>query len=204
MRKACFPCFSRIWKRIEAVITGLTRNFGGICEFRPPDSPWYSSTQKISKSNIFCRLSCFLSNEFLSKFPERKPDENRHGELSEWSKVQHSKSYGELSVSSTKNLVTMRVLPGSKNWIICCSFRQFFPKPFSIGKRRGKTAAEHIGSGIEVVITGLTRNQVVLTGSWVRIPPAPPSKNPVTMRVSGFFFFLRLLRKSPGFGLFFP
>ena len=26
----------------------------------------------------------------------------------------------------------------------------------------------------------LTRNQVVLTGSWVRIPPAPPSKNPVT------------------------
>lgn len=27
---------------------------------------------------------------------------------------------------------------------------------------------------IEVVITGLTRNQVVLTGSWVRIPPLPP------------------------------
>ena len=30
---------------------------------------------------------------------------------------------------------------------------------------------------IEVVITGLTRNQVVLTGSWVRIPPLPPNKN---------------------------
>ena len=28
---------------------------------------------------------------------------------------------------------------------------------------------------IEVVITGLTRNQVVLTGSWVRIPPSPPA-----------------------------
>ena len=28
----------------------------------------------------------------MSKFLERKPDENRHGELSEWSKVQHSKS----------------------------------------------------------------------------------------------------------------
>ena len=68
-----------------------TRNFGRSWEFRPPDSPWYSSTQKISKSNIFCRLSCFLSNEFLSKFLKRKPDENRHGELSEWSKVQHSK-----------------------------------------------------------------------------------------------------------------
>ena len=37
------------------------------------------------------------------------------GELSEWSKVQHSKSCEELSVSSSRNLVTMRVLPGSKN-----------------------------------------------------------------------------------------
>lgn len=36
------------------------------------------------------------------------------GELSEWSKVQHSKSCGELSVSSSRNRVTMRVLPGSK------------------------------------------------------------------------------------------
>ena len=27
-----------------------------------------------------------------------------------------------------------------------------------------------------MVITGLTRNQVVLTGSWVRIPPLPPLK----------------------------
>ena len=29
---------------------------------------------------------------------------------------------------------------------------------------------------IEVVITGLTRNQVVRKGSWVRIPPLPPTK----------------------------
>lgn len=42
----------------------------------------------------------------------------------------------------------------------------------------------------KVRIATLTRNQVVLTGSWVRIPPAPPSKNPVTMQVSGFFFFV--------------
>ena len=110
-----------------------------------------------------------------------------------------SKSCGELFVSSTKNLVAMRVLPGSKIEYVCCSFRQFFPKPFSIGKREGKTAAEHRGSGIEVVITGLTRNQVVLTGSWVRIPPAPPSKNPVTMRVSGFFFFCVRSKNHPIF-----
>ena len=30
---------------------------------------------------------------------------------------------------------------------------------------------------IEVVITGLTRNQVVRKGSWVRIPPLPPKKH---------------------------
>ena len=53
---------------------------------------------------------------------------------------------------------------------------------------------------IEVVITGLTRNQVVLTGSWVRIPPAPPSKNPVTMRVSGFFFFCVRSKNHPVLG----
>ena len=29
---------------------------------------------------------------------------------------------------------------------------------------------------IEVVITGLTRNQVAFTGSWVRIPPLPPKR----------------------------
>ena len=36
--------------------------------------------RKISKSNLFFVLPCFLSNEFLSKFPERKPNENRYGE----------------------------------------------------------------------------------------------------------------------------
>ena len=29
---------------------------------------------------------------------------------------------------------------------------------------------------IEVVITGLTRNQLYLTVPWVRIPPLPPIK----------------------------
>ena len=43
----------------------------------------------------------------------------------------------------------------------------------------------------------MTRNQVVLTGSWVRIPPAPPSKNPVTIRVSGFFFFCARSKNHP-------
>ena len=34
----------------------------------------------------------------------------------------------------------------------------------------------HTWSGIEVVITGLTRNQLTGNRPWVRIPPAPPAK----------------------------
>ena len=76
-----------------------------------------------------------------------------YGELSEWSKVQHSKS-----------------------------------------------AAEHRGRVIEVVITSRTRNAVVRKGTWVRIPHSPPSKNPVTMRVSGFFFFCVCSENHPVLG----
>ena len=86
----------------------------------------------------------------------------------------------------------MRVLPGSKNWIICCSFRQFFPKPFFTGKRQEKTAAEHRGRVIEVVITSRTRNAVVRKGTWVRIPPSPPTK-PVIAMVTGFWIFWKSL-----------
>ena len=39
---------------------------------------------------------------------ERKPDENRHGELSEWSKVQHSKFFVELAVFSAKKARKIR------------------------------------------------------------------------------------------------
>ena len=34
-------------------------------------------------------------------------------------------------------------------------------------------ADKYIGSGIEEVITGRTRNAFVLQGTWVRIPPTP-------------------------------
>ncbi len=44
----------------------------------------------------------------------------------------------------------------------------------------------YIRTGIEVVITALTRNQVVLTGSWVRIPPCPPRKKLIAAAM-GFF-----------------
>ena len=108
-----------------------TRNFGRSWEFRPPDSPWYSSTQKISKSNIFCRLSCFLSNEFLSKFLERKPDENRHGELSEWSKVQHSKFRQKLWFSSPRKPLLILGFQNFKSNTFMFSLLLFSPKDFA-------------------------------------------------------------------------
>ena len=41
-------------------------------------------------------------------------------------------------------------------------------------------------SGIEVVITGLTRNQLRGNPPWVRIPPAPPRK---ASKPNGFWLF---------------
>ena len=42
-----------------------------------------------------------------------------------------------------------------------------------------------IWRSIEVVITSRTRNAVVRKGTWVRIPPYPPTK-PVIAMVTGF------------------
>ena len=42
--------------------------------------------------------------------------------------------------------------------------------------------------GIEVVITGLTRNQIASNRTWVRIPSSPP-KSPVNSRVFWTFLF---------------
>ena len=47
---------------------------------------------------------------------------------------------------------------------------------------------------IEVVITGLTRNQVAFTGSWVRIPPLPPKQNGLSLSLKPFCFFVRAYR----------
>ena len=41
-------------------------------------------------------------------------------------------------------------------------------------------------SGIEAVITGLTRNQFVGNHTWVRIPPLPPMKNDLESSKSFF------------------
>ena len=51
--------------------------------------------------------------------------------------------------------------------------------------------ANQIRSGIEVVITGLIRNQFEGNLTWVRIPPAPPYKNQEKYSFSWFFSYFR-------------
>ena len=51
-------------------------------------------------------------------------------------------------------------------------------------------------SGIEVVITGLTRNQLYLRVPWVRIPPTPP-RSAVVHDTMGYRTFLFFCRRSP-------
>lgn len=41
---------------------------------------------------------------------------------------------------------------------------------------------------IEVVVTSLTRNQVVRKGTWVRIPPSPPKVHRNFNRITVVFF----------------
>ena len=47
-----------------------------------------------------------------------------------------------------------------------------------------------------MVITGLTRNQLIRKGPWVRIPPLPPESLPV-VGFSGYWFFFFSSEKSP-------
>ena len=54
----------------------------------------------------------------------------------------------------------------------------------------------NIRSGIEVVITGLTRNQLNRKVPWVRIPPAPPEITPV-VGFSGCWLFFFSSVQSP-------
>ena len=78
-----------------------------------------------------------------------------------------------------------------EKWISLSSLHQF--SPFSEVFLRADVKI-NTRSGIEVVITGLTRNQLYLRVPWVRIPPTPP-ENSVCKRFlpfAGFFFFLHL------------
>ena len=80
----------------------------------------------------------------------------------------------------TRNVVKLEEVPTATNpdftglfWkfnivVFSCSQR-LFPKICNLWR-----TLKHIWSGIEVVITGLTRNQLTGNRPWVRIPPTPP------------------------------
>ncbi len=50
--------------------------------------------------------------------------------------------------------------------------------------------------GIEVVITGLTRNQFASNRTGVRIPPSPPEREEMELRSISFFVFSILFDSS--------
>ena len=70
-----------------------------------------------------------------------------------------------------------------------------FPKHFL---RAGVT--ENTRSGIEVVITGLTRNQFGSNPTRVRIPPAAPKETPVFVLNTGDFTFYQRQKAAAAAG----
>ena len=74
------------WRRIEVVITGRTRNFLKSWLFAPLKKPVKSGVFSGSKIEYFVVLSVSSFQKFLEEMRNYI-----HGELSEWSKVQHSK-----------------------------------------------------------------------------------------------------------------
>ena len=81
------------------VITGLTRNFLSVWRYAPLKFP--VSTEFLLGSKI--KYFVILSVSSCEKFFERKRN-YIHGELSEWSKVQHSKTNALFGSSPLKNL----------------------------------------------------------------------------------------------------
>ena len=63
-----------------------TRNFGGICEFRPPKTLANSGFPKIQIEYFLAFSPAFLSKGFLSALETtRIAGGNRHGAISKWS-----------------------------------------------------------------------------------------------------------------------
>ena len=78
------------------VITALTRNFLKSWLFAPLKKPVKLRVFFGSKIEYFVVLSVSSFQKFLEEMRN-----HIHGELSEWSKVQHSKFFEELAVYST-------------------------------------------------------------------------------------------------------
>ena len=95
---------------------GADSKFFGLVSFSSTKNPVFMRGHAIRKTEYFAVLSV---SSFQKFFLRKKHQENGWLTYTEAYRSGHngpdSKSCGDLSVSSTKNLVTMRVLPGSKN-----------------------------------------------------------------------------------------
>ena len=91
-------------KSVKVDITGPTRNSRRVWQFAPLNSPVNTAFLLESKIKYFVVLSV----SSCEKFFERKRN-HINGELSEWSKVQHSKSPSANGSSSSKKPLTVRV-----------------------------------------------------------------------------------------------
>ena len=109
-------------------------------------SPWFSliflNTENL-KIEYFLPSLLFSLQRIFEQFFGRKPDENRHGELSEWSKVQHSKSCRSLSGVTSQTLDTSGFFRFStlfQNWIstVFLRFVYDFYTWFSISRKPAK------------------------------------------------------------------
>ena len=86
------------------VITGLTRNFLKSWLFAPLKKPVNSGVFSGSKIEYFVVLSVSSFQKFLEIMRN-----HIHGELSEWSKVQHSKSPSANGSRTSEKPLTVRV-----------------------------------------------------------------------------------------------
>lgn len=123
---------NRIRRVIEVVITGLTRNFLSVWRYAPLKFP--VSTEFLLGSKI--KYFVVLSVSSCEKFFKRKRN-YIHGELSEWSKVQHSKScfhFGSPNCRKASNHAGLRASSNCElgSVLSCCSSQ--FPRLEFCGK----------------------------------------------------------------------
>ena len=164
--------------------------FRAIGRFVHPKSLYLGRFSRF-KFHIFCLFFPVV----LSFFQIKNHSWDMYGELLKWSKRSHSKSSGHLVVSSPQNPYRIRLFAGSNNWIFCCSTLEFYPKVFPFKRSFwGRKSGEHTWRRIEVVITGLTRNQLTGNRPWVRIPPSPPIWLENTTFSSLFLHFFEVFR----------
>ena len=123
-----------------------------------------------------------LSVSSCEKFFERKRN-YIHGELSEWSKVQHSKFPAGLSFSSPRKPLLIPGFQNSKSNIFMFSLLLFSPKDFASQKQT------EIYGDVPKRLKGPHSKcgRSAQTDARVRISPSPPPKKPVIKPIMGFF-----------------